>query len=87
MIAKLKTHTGLAIDKFDPEKDWLNVKQDFKSLDDPFYSENYLRPITTAPIGSYEEQLNAGQVAQVEEICHDLMVEYGYLEGPTTSKD
>ncbi len=80
VVERLRAHTGLSMDKFDLAKPWYNASEDFKDPNDAFYSDNYLKPVSTTSLGSYKQNLSPAQVQFIETECRDLMQEYDYLE-------
>lgn len=82
-LANLRGTTGLDL-PFDPAKPWTRVTPLAALQTGGDRSDLYGAPIDAASVGRFRRELTAAEAAAVEEICAELMSEFGYDRQPTS---
>jgi hypothetical protein len=77
VLEALGAFTGLDLN-FDPDQTWPRVSPMAALQAGPSRSDLYGGPINARSVGRFRQELNAAEIAAVEEICGDLMAEFAY---------
>lgn len=61
-----------------PSSEEISIVREHLDSADPFYSELYLQPTTTAKVGSYTNTLTRKEISHIETVCAAIIRQWNY---------
>lgn len=80
-IDRLKSFTGLTLNKFNQKATWQNSQIDFSATSpdyNPWYTELYGKAISATQVNRYHQILTETEISTIEQECADALQIFGY---------